>query len=114
MTEYNEIKDEDFGKEFVVIRDNKADYVFTGVLISQSSAKEDDGREKNFTIYRTINNNYICVKTESISNNDVVTVLKSEAEDMEDIKQIIEYFGYCKLAKLLYQVSKIDAKKRIF
>ena len=94
-------------KEFVIKRSNGLEIRFKGKLIGY--AEEDEDIRKQFCLFMTDKNNYVCVKkiTKFIYYCD--DIIKVKAKFLHTFKEVVEYFGFSYLAQDLYKNSYIEA-----
>jgi hypothetical protein len=102
------MSDETYEK-IIVERDDEADLVFTGVQIAHADddPMNQQSRWTELTLYQAENGKYICQKAHK-------TRWQGEHDSYEAIvcdtyNDIIEYFGYGRIAKKLYKRAHIDA-----
>jgi len=93
--------------------DDEPDFCFRGYLIAQA---ENDG--SIFSLYKTESNKYVChkiVRKTFREYRPVKIEIKHSACVIKEANKgsIIEFFGFCSLAKKLYDGANIDATRKI-
>jgi hypothetical protein len=102
------MSDTDYEK-IIVERDDEADLVFTGVQIAHvdNDPMNQQTRWTELTLYQAENGKYICQVAHKTRWEGEHHSYKAEVCD--NYAEIIEYFGYGRLAKKLYKRAHIDA-----
>ena len=94
--------------------DNEPDIQFCGELIAEVSsyrAFENDSRWTELDLYRTASGKFICHqigRTRWVGEKD-----RYKAAVCKTTNEVIDFFGYGRLAKELYELADIDANKKI-